>query len=168
MELYHKDFDQWNQKKKALDNTSHIPPKFHNSEIWWLSFGTNIGHEINGKGSNFIRPVLILYKINATGFIGIPLTTKLRADRFTFEISQTAKTSCVVLSQIRYFSATRMWNKLGVIDQKTYRNLNCQMIAIFQELLKWNSGCLHRPSSGVVAFAESGILYHPKLWFSIQ
>jgi mRNA interferase MazF len=52
-------FDQWNTVKQ---NTHQKKERvfFHEREIWFLSIGQNIGFEQNGKGSNFLRPVLIL------------------------------------------------------------------------------------------------------------
>ena len=40
------------QDKKRLHN-------FKEWEIWWCSIGENVGVEINGKGSHFMRPVII-------------------------------------------------------------------------------------------------------------
>ena len=37
--------------------------------------GKNIGFEQNGKGSNFVRPILVLRKFNSSIFWGLPLTT---------------------------------------------------------------------------------------------
>jgi len=38
-------------------------PFFNQREIWWASLGQNIGDEENGKGVNFMRPVIIIIKI---------------------------------------------------------------------------------------------------------
>ena len=44
--------------------------------------GQNIGFEQNGKGKEFIRPVLIYKKLTKDMFIGIPLTTTNREGSF--------------------------------------------------------------------------------------
>jgi len=48
--IYKKDFDTWNEKKKLI-NSQSIDSDFFvlEGEIWWTSIGINIGHEINGK-----------------------------------------------------------------------------------------------------------------------
>jgi mRNA-degrading endonuclease toxin of MazEF toxin-antitoxin module len=50
----------------------HVLP----GEIWWISFGENIGSEINGKGRLFSRPGII-FKVFRDGFyFVIPTTTQ--------------------------------------------------------------------------------------------
>jgi hypothetical protein len=46
-----KDFDRWNEKKKAL-NREQEPVYYHEGEIWWAHLGVNIGFEIDGKADN--------------------------------------------------------------------------------------------------------------------
>jgi hypothetical protein len=56
-----KDFDTWNVKKKQLDaQQSDAILFFKEGEVWWVHFGLNIGFEMNGKGNEFTRPVLII------------------------------------------------------------------------------------------------------------
>ena len=55
-----KDFDKWNERKKALNDRERI--LFNPREIWWCSFGVNIGSEQDGSGDNFERPVIIIKK----------------------------------------------------------------------------------------------------------
>ena len=54
-----KDFDNWNNLKKKLDNRGKYPT-FKEGGIWWVNIGMNIGNEQCGKSSLFSRPVLIL------------------------------------------------------------------------------------------------------------
>ena len=44
-----------------------------------MRMGLNIGYEQDGKGEDFLRPVLILKKFNKRVFLGIPLT-KIKKD----------------------------------------------------------------------------------------
>ncbi|MCB9811044.1 MAG: hypothetical protein H6779_04545 [Candidatus Nomurabacteria bacterium] len=56
-----KDFKKWNIIKTKLDaKTSHRT--FKERDIWWCSLGVNVGHEENGKGGVFNRPVLVVKK----------------------------------------------------------------------------------------------------------
>ena len=43
-----KDFDGWNKEKKNVNNNG-TQKLFHEREIWWASFGVNIGREQDGK-----------------------------------------------------------------------------------------------------------------------
>jgi len=70
-----KDFDRWNQKKKKL-NVDIEPLYFREGEIWWAHLGVNIGYEIDGKKTNFARPVIVLRKYNKYSFLALPLTTR--------------------------------------------------------------------------------------------
>jgi hypothetical protein len=43
-----KEFDNWNNQKKDIHEKENIP-YFHDREIWYASFGVNIGVEQDGK-----------------------------------------------------------------------------------------------------------------------
>jgi ABC-type oligopeptide transport system substrate-binding subunit len=70
-----KDFINWIQYKIYL-NTRKKFPKFKEGEIWWCSFGINVGIETDGKNDKFNRPVLVFKKFNSQQFLAIPLTSK--------------------------------------------------------------------------------------------
>jgi mRNA interferase MazF len=40
--------------------------------------GINVGCEIYGKGSNYVRPVLVINDDGEDNFIGVPLTSKIQ------------------------------------------------------------------------------------------
>ena len=59
------DFDKWCNLKRKLDLATPsllVLPK--EKEVWMCNLGRNIGYEENGKGSDFLRPVLILKVFN--------------------------------------------------------------------------------------------------------
>jgi hypothetical protein len=39
-------FDDWNDQKKNLDKSAPTPPLFKEREIWWCTYGVNIGSEV--------------------------------------------------------------------------------------------------------------------------
>jgi hypothetical protein len=47
-----KDFDAWNEKKKQTDQHTAVP-FCHARELWWCTFGLNVGAEQDGSGSVF-------------------------------------------------------------------------------------------------------------------
>lgn len=125
-DIYQKDFDSWNQKKKTVNDKQCVAPLFKERDVWWLSIGVNVGFEEDGKHENFIRPVLILKKFNRMLFFGIPLSKQLKSNPYYFPITFKEQTVSALISQIRVFSSKRIWNKIGELDSKDYNNvLNC-------------------------------------------
>jgi len=81
-----KDFDKWNEVKKKLHTTT-VRRSFKNRDIFYMKMGQNVGFEQNGKGNEFIRPVVILKKITNDMFIGIPLSTQLKDGSWFYKFS---------------------------------------------------------------------------------
>src|SRR4029078_5894888 len=95
-----KDFTDWHHLKAQL-HAEHSAPTFQQREVWWCSIGVNIGHEMDGKNSDFNRPVLIVRKFNAHIFLGVPLTTQIKANPYYHRIHFKGREQCVMLSQLR-------------------------------------------------------------------
>lgn len=110
-----KRFDDWNIEKKRLHDFGR-KPDIKNSEIWWCSMGENIGVEINGKGSAFMRPVLVVRKLSKASFIGIPLTSQLHNGSWYVHFRFKNRDEFAVLAQIRTFSVQRLYRKMGSVD----------------------------------------------------
>ena len=120
---YKKDFDRWNKVKKNA-HSSNTQTRFKEREIWWCRVGVNVGYEIDGKSESFMRPVLVLKKITADTFIGIPLTRKKKDVLSEKKIAhlycilkegvlgKNGETYCSALdlSQIRLFDVRRLVN----------------------------------------------------------
>ena len=58
-----KKFLEWIGLKERLHSTDHKPPFVSERDMWWISFGENVGSEMNGKSERFSRPALILKKL---------------------------------------------------------------------------------------------------------
>ena len=54
-----KDYLLWT-KVKNKTNEKEARAKYNEREIWFANLGENIGFEEDGKGNDFIRPVLII------------------------------------------------------------------------------------------------------------
>lgn len=107
-----KNFDEWNNYKKKLDELTVPSPKAKEGEIWWVSFGINIGSEIFGKGERYTRPALILKRMNGGKSFLVAPTTKTRKDNFlyykvNFDTKQNIE-SYICLNQIRIISKERV------------------------------------------------------------
>ncbi len=123
LHVYKKDFDGWIEKKKEHYYRKTLPPMFKERDIWWVSVGVNVGFEEDGKNSNFVRPVLVLKKFNRELFLGVPLSTKLKDNKYYVPISVKRETVSAMTSQIRVFSSKRIWNKLAELDEKDFRKV---------------------------------------------
>ena len=93
--------------------------------------GNNIGFEQNGKGKEFVRPVIVYKKLTKDMFIGIPLTTTQREGSFFFNFKFLShKISTAILIQSRLYSTKRLLNKIGVIDKSDYEKLKGKYLKI--------------------------------------
>ena len=113
-----KDFDGWIEKKKESHYKDALPPLFKERDIWWVSVGINVGYEEDGKNGNYVRPVLIIKKFSRDLFLGVPMSTKLKENKYYIKVTVKGDTVSALSSQIRVFSSKRMWNKLAELDEK--------------------------------------------------
>ena len=71
-----KDFQHWHNEKSNL-HEEKIRPFFHKREVWSASVGINVGFEQDGRGEQFLRPVLVLKKFNEV--LMLPLAGRAEA-----------------------------------------------------------------------------------------
>jgi mRNA-degrading endonuclease toxin of MazEF toxin-antitoxin module len=124
--LKNSEFDSWNILKKKLDS-NHLFPTFQEREIWWCCIGINVGHEENGKNQLFNRPVMIVKKFNKNIFLGIPLTSKIKDNRFYHKIHLQGKDQSAMLSQIRVFESRRLTHKMAKITRDQFDKIKEQI-----------------------------------------
>jgi mRNA interferase MazF len=119
-------FNRWNEVKKGVES-ENILVGFKNRDIFYMSMGKNIGYEQDGKGENFVRPVVIVKGFNKDIFFGIPLSTKLKEGKFYYQFSFKKQgeitANIALLSQMRLFSTKRLLNKIGVISVEDFQKL---------------------------------------------
>jgi len=127
-----KNYDIWNEVKKHTQKHREFWT-IKVREIYWIKIGENIGYETNGKGNNFLRPVLIFRKFSKNTFLGIPLTTSIKDDIFHFSFSyKTNKSSCASLSQIKLFDTKRIHDKDGKINSEDFKKLKDKLKSLLQ------------------------------------
>jgi mRNA interferase MazF len=114
-----KDFDNWNNKKKLLEERKK-DFLFSEQEIWWCSVGLNVATESCGKGDAYQRPVLILKKLSKNNFIGIPLSTQEKVGSWFTDISVHGEKRYVLLYQVRMFSVNRFQRRLATLDDADF------------------------------------------------
>ena len=128
MEKYIKDFDEWNLEKQKIHYKKDGKKFwFEEREVWWCSFGVNIGVEIDGKTKNFNRPALIVRVFNKGGLYVLPITTKRKDDKFHFllkDFSERQKDfNSVVLTQLKFISSKRLLRKIDVVSKNEFSQI---------------------------------------------
>ncbi len=131
-----KDFQKWHKKKEAINKVSESP-FFHEREIWFCHLGANVGFEQDGRGDDFLRPVVILRKFNNQIFWAVPLTKaskkiNKRTARYYFSFSFIhGVQSVAILSQIRLIDAKRLGRHIGVMEEDLFRELTRKLKKLF-------------------------------------
>ncbi len=120
--------DKWHLKKKSVaQNKKTIFIK--EREILFVNMGQNIGVEQDGKGDEFLRPVIVYKKFNNSMFLGIPLTSTLKDSIYYYNFEFKSKTdgfrkSSAILSQVKAYDVKRVKFKLGTINKQNFMELH--------------------------------------------
>lgn len=109
-----KPYVQWYLLKAALDKHDR-EILFNAGEIWWAHIGANIGHEQDGKGKDFERPVLVLKKFNRHLFLGVPLSSQQKTGPYYQTLEYSGFSSTAIISQLRTYSSKRLVNRIGEV-----------------------------------------------------
>lgn len=124
MGKYKKDFDRWNEKKKGVEKRDWGNALFVSArEVWWCAVGINVGSEIDGKSGGFERPVLVIRIFSQDGFLGIPLTSKDKGNRYAVPVCHEKGMSFANTSQLRLFSKKRMLRKIGMVEMGDFKKV---------------------------------------------
>lgn len=118
-----KDFDNWNKRKKLLDEDTRFV-QFHEREVWWCSIGVNVGSEQHSQSSDFSRPILVVRRFTQDMFWGIPLTTKIN-DAVSFRVRLVldgVKNDALIL-QMRAYDRKRLTRKISVISEDEFEKI---------------------------------------------
>jgi len=118
-----KNFLEWIKLKEVLHNKKRITPLVVERDIWWVSFGENIGSEINGKSKWFSRPGLVLKKLSRGSYLVAPTTSKKREGTWYVEITQDGKKMYVCLHQIRTIDYRRLSSRLGHAEGRDFHRV---------------------------------------------
>jgi mRNA interferase MazF len=122
MDIFEKNFDQWNQTKKNLEKDMNSLDNFpKEGEVWVSYLGKNIGVEQNGGIDNFSRPVLVIKKFNNQMFWVVPLSTKQKKFDFYFNFKdKNNQQASVVLAQLKLMSSKRFKRNLYKISRDDF------------------------------------------------
>jgi mRNA interferase MazF len=126
-----KDFDRWNKKKKALNETD-FTDYVHEREVWWCALGANVGVEADGKHDNFERPVLVLRKFNREAVLIVPLTSRPKRNPYHAPFMHDKKLFAAVISQMRLISTKRLLRRLYRMDSGVFADLQRIVLVMIQ------------------------------------
>ena len=118
-----KNFLDWFTLKPKIHNQEKRPPYFNEGEIWWCHLGENIGDKENGKGSNYLRPVVVLTKFNKNICLVVPTSTKLKDNRYYYKISYQQQEYSALVSQVRVLDTKRFKKKIAQLSNDDLQNL---------------------------------------------
>jgi len=116
-------FLEWIKLKHKLHNVAKGPPLVSERELWWMSWGENIGSEINGKSDLFSRPGVILKKLSRGLFLAVPTTTQPKSGLWYAQIKHENKVMYACLHQIRVVDYRRLSSRLGQIDSNDFARI---------------------------------------------
>ncbi len=121
-----KDFDNWNKKKQQLDKNKDAKAYCKIGDVWVASVGQNIGYEQNGKGKDFLRPILIVKKFNNQMVWAVPLTSIPKSLNFYYNFTDPHENNvAAILAQLKLFSTKRLYRKVYRIqEEKFYTVIN--------------------------------------------
>lgn len=127
-----KNFTDWIKLKEKINNQENTQLLFKQGEVWMCYFGENVGFESNGKNNLFHRPVLILHKFNKNLFYGIPLSTKVKDNKFYITINFKNQQQSAIISQLRVFDAKRLHYRKGKLHKQEFELIKIKFLSIFQ------------------------------------
>ena len=117
-----KDFDQWNTRKKEInDENSNF---YHERDIRWCSLGINIGFEQDGTSEAYRRPVLIIKGFSRHVCLIVPLTTSKKKNPYHINVGIIEeKEALAILSQIRLIDTKRLHDRLTILDKDKFEEI---------------------------------------------
>lgn len=110
-----KDYLKWTKIKKIVHN-EQSRVFFKVREVWFCHLGENVGFEQDGRGEQFLRPIIVLKKFNKELFWGIPLTKNQKIGKYYHNFNLNDNISTAILSQFRLIDAKRLKYKIGDIS----------------------------------------------------
>ena len=127
-----KKFLEWIRLKEKIHNINSKAPLVKERDLWWVSFGENIGSEINGKSILFSRPALILKKLSHSFFLVAPTTTQKQEGSWYVSIKHADRDMFICLHQIRAIDYRRLSSRLGQIDSDDFKKIKDNFLTLYK------------------------------------
>lgn len=127
-----KRFIDWIIAKIIIDKTERRDFTINEYQVFWCSLGENIGDEENGKGDYFRRPVLVFKKFNNNIFWGIPLSTKIKDNKYYVKILLKDEEVSAMISQLRVLDTKRLDEYVGYVSRVDFIKIQNRIIDIIR------------------------------------
>lgn len=122
-----KNFDGWNVLKKGVHCSENLP-FFRERDIFFAHLGENIGCEENGKGDEFLRPVLVLKKISRYSAFIVPLSSQKKEGIFYFSFTSSLGIQGIaLLSQVKVIDSKRLKVKKGMMNESDFSHIKKEL-----------------------------------------
>lgn len=118
-----KRFLEWIGVKEKLHNMVAESPLVKERDLWWISFGENIGSEIHGKGRLFSRPGLVIKKLSRGFYLVAPTTSQKKPGTWYVPVKQEGKEMFACLHQVRTIDYRRLSSRLGILDEEDFKRV---------------------------------------------
>lgn len=158
-----KDFKQWHEVKSELEDQEN-PVYFYEREVWFAALGLNLGHEEDGKNEKFVRPIIVIKKFNKDQFLGIPLTSAIKAYPHYYPLEINRRKSSALLHQIRSLDRKRLLQNIGVITESDFiqiRNNITNLLSVEKANPLAGRGCATSESTVEAEAQSNSIVAEP-------
>ncbi len=126
-----KDFSKWHKTKSKINDLDSSQIYFKERDIWWCYFGANIGFEQDGKGAEFLRPVLLFKKFKRYTCWVIPLSLQIKyGDTYFLMLSESNRIRLASLSQMKLIDSKRLLKKVDSISAQEFIYIKEKVIAL--------------------------------------
>lgn len=127
-----KRFLEWIYLKEKLHNAEIQPPLVSERDVWWISFGENVGSEINGKSKLFSRPGIILKKLTRSFYLVAPTTSQQKEGSWYVPICYDKRITYVCLHHIKTLDSKRLSTKIGRLDPDDFSKVKRAFLALYR------------------------------------
>lgn len=124
-----KDFTKWLKGKTGVHNKK-ARPFFREAEVWSTALGANVGFEQDGRGEEYLRPIVVIKKFNKEVCWGIPLTKTEKSGPYYFSFILNEIKSTAILSQIRLVDAKRLYYRVGTVSETDFAEMKKRLKAL--------------------------------------
>lgn len=114
--MYIKQFSEWFRIKQKIEQEERGGEVVRRGEIRWSTIGVNVGREMDGKGENFARPVLIIHTIGDALALVAPLTSKSKNTPGYVRFEWLDHKDCICIHQMRIVSTKRLLMRLAKVS----------------------------------------------------
>lgn len=126
-------YDSWNEQKKKVAQLART--RFvRKGDVLMVKLGKNVGYEQDGKGEDFLRPVLVLRVFTKDALFVVPLTTVPKVHKYYVSIGQVGtEENFAIISQARFLDARRIVYEKGSVTSSVVKKVAA---AIAREVLQ--------------------------------